>query len=54
MEETLAEIQSNKSFDALVKAVSSEKEKKAGLQQTILKYVKLIDLLPFNFSPIFS
>ena len=43
IQETLAEIQSNKSFDALVRAVGSEKEKKAGLQQTILKYVKLIE-----------
>ena len=37
MEDTLAEVQSGKSFDALVRAVSAEKEKKAGLQQTILK-----------------
>lgn len=37
MEDTLAEVQSDKSFDALVRAVSAEKEKKAGLQQTILK-----------------
>lgn len=37
MEGALAEVLSQKSFDALVKAVSAEKEKKAGLQQTILK-----------------
>lgn len=41
IQETLAEIQANKSFNALVTAVSAEKEKKAGLQQTILKYVYL-------------
>ena len=39
MEETLEEIVTHKSFDSLVRAVDTEKEKKAGLQQTILKYV---------------
>lgn len=37
MEETLEEIVTRKSFDSLVRAVNREKEKKAGLQQTILK-----------------
>ncbi|XP_022801444.1 IQ domain-containing protein G-like [Stylophora pistillata] len=37
MEETLEEIVTRKSFDSLVRAVNKEKEKKAGLQQTILK-----------------
>ena len=37
MEETLDEVVSSKSFDALLRAVNIEKEKKAGLQQTILK-----------------
>lgn len=37
MEETLEEIVTHKSFDSLVRAVDTEKEKKAGLQQTILK-----------------
>ncbi|CAH3192332.1 unnamed protein product [Porites evermanni] len=37
MEETLDEVVSCKSFDALLRAVNTEKEKKAGLQQTILK-----------------
>ena len=37
MEDTLNEVVSQKSFDSLVKAVNTEKEKKAGLQQTILK-----------------
>ncbi|XP_058952762.1 dynein regulatory complex protein 9 [Pocillopora verrucosa] len=37
MEETLEEIVTSKSFDSLVRAVDTEKEKKAGLQQTILK-----------------
>lgn len=37
MEETLEEIVTYKSFDSLVRAVDTEKEKKAGLQQTILK-----------------
>ena len=41
MEETLGEVVSSRSFDSLVKAVNTEKEKKAGLQQTILKYVLL-------------
>ena len=41
MEETLGEVVSSRSFDSLVKAVNAEKEKKAGLQQTILKYVLL-------------
>ena len=44
MEETLDEVVSSKSFDALLRAVNTEKEKKAGLQQTILKYVD-IDVL---------
>lgn len=39
MEETLGEVVGSRSFDSLVKAVNTEKEKKAGLQQTILKYV---------------
>jgi len=39
MEETLGEVAGSRSFDSLVKAVNTEKEKKAGLQQTILKYV---------------
>ena len=39
MEETLSEVVGSRSFDSLVKAVNAEKEKKAGLQQTILKYV---------------
>jgi len=39
MEETLSEVVGSRSFDSLVKAVNTEKEKKAGLQQTILKYV---------------
>ena len=39
MEETLGEVVDSRSFDSLVKAVNTEKEKKAGLQQTILKYV---------------
>ena len=42
MEETLEEIVTSKSFDSLVRAVDTEKEKKAGLQQTILKYVALL------------
>ena len=42
MEETLEEIVTHKSFDSLVRAVDTEKEKKAGLQQTILKYVALL------------
>jgi len=37
MEETLGEVVGSRSFDSLVKAVNTEKEKKAGLQQTILK-----------------
>lgn len=37
MEETLEEIVTHKSFDSLVRAVNTEKEKKASLQQTILK-----------------
>lgn len=37
MAETLDEVVSSKSFDALLRAVNTEKEKKAGLQQTILK-----------------
>jgi len=37
MEETLSEVVGSRSFDSLVKAVNTEKEKKAGLQQTILK-----------------
>lgn len=37
MEETLGEVVDSRSFDSLVKAVNAEKEKKAGLQQTILK-----------------
>lgn len=37
MEDTLEEVVSRKTFDALVRAVNTEKEKKAGLQQTILK-----------------
>lgn len=37
MEETLGEVVSSRSFNSLVKAVNTEKEKKAGLQQTILK-----------------
>lgn len=37
MEETLEEIVTRKSFYSLVRAVNKEKEKKAGLQQTILK-----------------
>ena len=37
MEETLDEVVSSKSFDALLRVVNTEKEKKAGLQQTILK-----------------
>ena len=36
MEDTVSEVVSQKSFDSL-KAVNTEKEKKAGLQQTILK-----------------
>ena len=42
MEETLEEIVTSKSFDSLVRAVDTEKEEKAGLQQTILKYVALL------------
>ena len=42
MEETLEEIVTHKSFNSLVRAVDTEKEKKAGLQQTILKYVALL------------
>ncbi|KAJ7378179.1 hypothetical protein OS493_024124 [Desmophyllum pertusum] len=37
VEETLGEVVASRSFDSLVKAVNTEKEKKAGLQQTILK-----------------
>ena len=42
MEETLGEVVDSRSFDSLVKAVNTEKEKKAGLQQTILKYVHVV------------
>ncbi|XP_068686164.1 dynein regulatory complex protein 9-like isoform X2 [Montipora foliosa] len=37
MEDTLNEVVSKRSFDSLVRAVNFEKEKKAGLQQKILK-----------------
>ena len=37
IEETLEEVVSAKSFDSLIRAVNAEKEKKAALQQTILK-----------------
>jgi len=37
IEDTLDEIINNQSFDSLVQAVNAEKEKKASLQQTILK-----------------
>ena len=37
MEETLGEVVGSRSYDSLVKAVNTEKEKKAALQQTILK-----------------
>ena len=38
MEDTLDEVVSKKSFDSLIRAVNTEKEKKASLQHTILKY----------------
>ena len=37
MEDALSEVDTKKSFDSLVRAVNTEKEKKAALQQTILK-----------------
>lgn len=37
IEETLAEVINKNTFDSLVNAVTMEKEKKAKLQQTILK-----------------
>lgn len=37
MEDTLDEVVSKKSFDSLIRAVNTEKEKKASLQHTILK-----------------
>ena len=45
MEETLGEVVGSSSFDSLIKAVNTEKEKKAGLQQTILKYVLFMFLM---------
>lgn len=37
IEDTLSEVVSKQSFDSLIRAVKTEKEKKATLQQTILK-----------------
>ena len=48
MEDTLDEVVSKKSFDSLIRAVNTEKEKKASLQHTILKYVHLVFDVTFH------